>query len=157
MKSQKANINDFCKKQTRTGMRKASIEQLACTVLFWAPWLSDIFERFNDLFWQHSDGCAFRVVCLALLSDICERFNVLFCSASDGCAFRVVFWASWYLRFNVLFCSASATDGYEFHEMVDVESCCLQISRSKWFRMGSDKQFGCSGLDFVISETGGSM
>ena len=62
-----------------------------------------------------------------------------------------------YLRFNVLFCSASATDGYEFHEMVDVESCCLQISRSKWFRMGSDKQFGRSGLDFVISETGGSM
>ena len=116
----------------RSRLELACERRLACTVLFWAPWLSDIFERFNDVFWQHSDGCAFRVVCWALLSDICERFNVLFCSAS-------------------------ATDGYEFHEMVDVESCCLQISRSKWFRMGSDKQFGRSGLDFVISETGGSM
>ena len=113
MKSQKANINDFCKKQTRTCMRKASIEQLACTVLFWAPWLSDIFERFNDVFWQHSDGCAFRVVCWALLSDICERFVP-------------------YLRFNVLFCSASATYGYEFHEMVDVESKFHAQSGSEW-------------------------
>ena len=37
-----------------------------------------------------------------------------------------------YLRFNVLFCSASATDGYEFHEMVDVESKFHAQSGSEW-------------------------